>query len=559
MLTRKDILRLRYDKETSRVERTTSTGDMDKFQETICAFSNDMANSRKPGYLLIGVKDNGDLSGLKVDDKLFIKISSIRSSGNILPLPTMTTETYEFEDGDVLVVEVQPSLFPPVRYRGRTFIRIGPRRDIASEAEERILTERRIAYMPTFDTTPCFQASLKDINLKAFKDIYLQRAIPAIVRKKDKRTPVEQMGALGLYDLEHDRPTFGAVALFGFNPRKFMPGLYVQFVRFKGKDKTSEVEDERQFEGGYVEMLPHLEAFLEMSVVKKKPIPVSLLREELIVNYPYWALRELLLNALLHRDMQGNGPIRIYEFENRVEIMNPGGLFGNARPENFPNVNDYRNPLLASAFKTLGYVNMFNRGVSEVQKQLLENGNEPAVFNVDNLTAFEVTIFNRKKSKVKGSKLKGASRGVLSQGVPSQGVPSQGVPSQGVPSQGVPSQGVPSQGVPSQGVPSQGVPSQGVPSQGVPSQGVPSQGVPSQGVPSQRRMTEGTRIVCDRIIEFCSEPRSLKEIAEFLGVKAFKRVKARYLDFLLKDGKIVMTIPDKPTSSNQKYISVNQA
>ena len=70
MISREEVEELRYSKETARVERTISTGDMDKFQEAICAFSNDMANSHKPGYLLIGVHDNGELSGLKVDDKL---------------------------------------------------------------------------------------------------------------------------------------------------------------------------------------------------------------------------------------------------------------------------------------------------------------------------------------------------------------------------------------------------------------------------------------------------------------------------------------------------------
>ena len=67
MLSREEVEELRCSKETARVERTISTSDMDKFQEAICAFSNDMSNSRKPGYLLIGMHDNGELSGLKVD------------------------------------------------------------------------------------------------------------------------------------------------------------------------------------------------------------------------------------------------------------------------------------------------------------------------------------------------------------------------------------------------------------------------------------------------------------------------------------------------------------
>ena len=70
-----------------------------------------------------------------------------------------------------------------------------------------------------------------------------------------------------------------------------------------------------------------------------------------------------------------------------------GGLYGNnARSENFPSVNDYRNPLVASAMKTLGYVNMFNRGVGQVQADLKENGNQPAEFNVNLITAFKVEV-----------------------------------------------------------------------------------------------------------------------------------------------------------------------
>ena len=164
MISKTELQELLQSTETFRVERTTSTGDMDKFQEAICAFANDMPGSRKKGYLLIGVKNNGQIDGLKVDDALMKKISAIRSDGNILPLPIMSVERFEFPDGDLLVAEVSPSLLPPVRYRGRTFVRIGPRRDIASEAEERILLERRTSYMATFDAMPCLAANMADVD-----------------------------------------------------------------------------------------------------------------------------------------------------------------------------------------------------------------------------------------------------------------------------------------------------------------------------------------------------------------------------------------------------------
>ena len=394
MITKEEIQDLLHSTETYRVERTVSTGDMDKLQEAICAFSNDLPNSRKKGYLIIGAHDNGQLSELKVTDDLLKKIAAIRSNGNILPIPVMNVDRYEFPEGDLLVAEVSPSDLPPVRYRGRTFVRIGPRRDIATEAEERILSERRMSFMATFDTTPCFAAKLSDINTDLLHDKYLVPLLGKDVVDSDSRPIEEQMAAVGMYDTEHSCPTYAALVLFGHKPRRFMPGLYVQYVNFRGKDVTSEVINEMQLEGNYCEVLPRLESLLELSVIKKKPVFVSILREEMVNNYPYNAIRELLLNACMHRDLQSNTPLRFYEYADHLEILNPGGLYGNARPENFPSVNDYRNPLVASAMKTMGYVNMFNRGVGQVQTDLKENKNKPALFDVSLITAFKVNVFS---------------------------------------------------------------------------------------------------------------------------------------------------------------------
>ncbi len=74
--------------------------------------------------------------------------------------------------------------------------------------------------------------------------------------------------------------------------------------------------------------------------------------------------------------------------------MNAGGLYGEARPENFPMVNDYRNPIVAEAMKEMKYVNMFNQGVKRVQDMLSENGNKEAAFDVSKLTVFCVEVYS---------------------------------------------------------------------------------------------------------------------------------------------------------------------
>ncbi|ALO29461.1 hypothetical protein PGS_00007200 [Porphyromonas gingivalis A7A1-28] len=96
------------------------------------------------------------------------------------------------------------------------------------------------------------------------------------------------------------------------------------------------------------------------------------------------------MNAIMHRDYEGNAPIQFYEYDDHIEIQNPGGLYGKVSPDNFPNVSDYRNPFIAEAMKVLGYVNRFSRGVYRVQKELEENGNGQASFDFSLITAFRV-------------------------------------------------------------------------------------------------------------------------------------------------------------------------
>ena len=88
-----------------------------------------------------------------------------------------------------------------------------------------------------------------------------------------------------------------------------------------------------------------------------------MLRESTVRDYPPAAVRELLNNAIMHRWYEAAGPVRLHWFSDRIELQSPGGLYGEARPENFPRRNAYRNPVLAEAMKVLGFVNRFGRGV----------------------------------------------------------------------------------------------------------------------------------------------------------------------------------------------------
>lgn len=391
MITKEELQHILSDTESYHIERTASTDNADKFCQAICAFSNDLPGNGENGYLILGVHDNGKLSGLKVDDKLLLQITNIRTDGNILPQPIMTVEKFSFENGDVLVAEVQPSEFPPVRYKGRVWVRVGPRKSIASEAEEKILTERRLSNVHTFDAMPCLGTTLPDLDISLIRKEFLPQAVAEDILAEDKRPIEEQLASLGLYDLRYNCPTNGAIILFGINPERYLHGSYVQYVRFKGKDRAGDIINEHKFSGNLCKGLVKIDTFIETSISQKRPIPVSVLREETVYSYPYWATRELLMNSIMHRDYETNAPVLFYEYDDRIEVQNPGGLYGKVSPANFPNVSDYRNPFIAEAMKVLGYVNRFSRGVYRVQKELTENGNGEAFFDFSLITAFRVT------------------------------------------------------------------------------------------------------------------------------------------------------------------------
>lgn len=244
--------------------------------------------------------------------------------------------------------------------------------------------------MQTFDALPCFEATIEDLDIDLFRQRYLPLAFPEEVLKKDSRKVEHQLQALGFFNVKYNCPTFAGVIMFGKKPERFLPGCYVQYVKFAGKGRAGKILSEYKFSGNLMNILYELDTFVKTTITNRRPVPVSALREEMVYDYPHWATRELLMNSVCHRDYEGNGPVQFYQYDDRLEILNPGGLYGKATPENFPYVNDYRNGVIAEAMKVLGFVNRYSRGVQAVQEELKANGNPEAEFQLHLRTAFLV-------------------------------------------------------------------------------------------------------------------------------------------------------------------------
>ena len=212
-------------------------------------------------------------------------------------------------------------------------------------------------------------------------------AIAPEILEENHRDLLEQMASLGFWDSKEECATNAGALLFATLPQAWFPGAWVQYVRFEGDGLDSEPIDERSFTGDLISILRQLDEFLK-PLFPAHPTSASVLREREITPYPTQAVRELLMNAIMHRDYESNAPVRFYWFSNRIEIQNPGGLFGAVTPETFPGQNDYRNPKIAEAMKVLGYVNRFGRGIYRIQAALEQNGNPRAEFNYSEPTMF---------------------------------------------------------------------------------------------------------------------------------------------------------------------------
>jgi len=371
------------DLESDRVERKESLSSPERIRQAICAFANDLPDHRSPGYIFLGADNSGQPTQLPITEQVLLTLADMKTDGNILPIPSLTVQKVTLRRVPVAVVEVHPSEMPPVRLRGQAWIRVGPRRAVATLDEERRLTERRITGAKTFDQQPCTEAGLDDLLLEPFRAEYLPKVVDVSVVAVNNRLPEEQLASLRFFDVRRGFPTHAGILVFGRDPLPFVPGAYIQFVRYDGNSLADPVRSHKVMTGNLVTQLRQLDELLPIQI-RTKRVPGKRLQRRDKADYPLVAVRELALNAVMHRSYEGtSAPVRISWFEDRVEIQNPGGLYGQVTPENFRQVSDYRNPVIAEAMKGLGYVEKFGSGIARALEAFRANGNEPAEFTFE--------------------------------------------------------------------------------------------------------------------------------------------------------------------------------
>lgn len=397
-MTDAELEEMLNDIESDRIERKEAASDMDKIRQAVCAFANDLPAHGLPGVLFIGVDDRGVPVNLQITDRLLQNLASMRGDGAILPFPSIDVQKRHLRGSDVAVVLVHPSADPPVRFKGIVWIRSGPRRGIANPGDERRLSEKRRYHDQPFDIRPIFEATIAAIDEEMFRRTYIPAAIDPEVVRENQRSLEQQLLATRF---ANPGPPLCATVLgilsVGKSPTDWIPCAYLQFLRIDGASLTDPIKNQKELRGPLPQFLLELEDLIKNSIEASADFTsgaVELRRSD----YPIVALQQVVRNAVLHRTYENtNAPIRLYWFNDRVEIQSPGGPYGQVTRMNFgrDGASDYRNPHLAAVMKELGYVQRFGFGIALTRLEMSKNGNPPPEFLVEDA---HVAVILRRRS-----------------------------------------------------------------------------------------------------------------------------------------------------------------
>lgn len=392
--------------ETKNIEfKKAKDGVPENLYDTFSSFSNTSG-----GIIIFGVdeKNNYNVSGISNPDILQKKVAeqSLLMEPKIRPIITIC----EYKGKIIASAEIpELDVFnKPCYYSGKgkmkgSYIRVGdadlPMTDyeIYSFDAFKYKTEDELRCKERIDSD-----IFNDIAINAYLDKLLSQK-PNLVNL-DKNTILKMNGIIDKNNL----PTICGIMNFGKYPQIFSPNLDIVAVKCAcneyGVADCNDVRflDNKLLDGTISEMLKLALSFVISNIKKATRVNEYGIRED-IFEYPIKALREIILNALIHRDYSihtENDPIRLIIYDDRIEITNPGGLYGRLSIDDLGKVrSDIRNPFIASILEILEVTENRYSGIPTIYAEMKKAGLMEPVF--ENLRGtFKVTLYNSKKKEL---------------------------------------------------------------------------------------------------------------------------------------------------------------
>jgi len=368
--------------ETQTLElKAAAQGCPTRLYDTLSSFS----NQDEGGTILFGVDEQAGFVPVGVYDAQDLMKHVTEQCGQMMPVirPVFTTllkNGKAFVSAEIPGIDVADR---PCFYAGKgrlkgSYVRTGDADQPMTEYEIYSYEAFRRKYQD--DIRPVEQAGWSTLN-KDSLELYLSKL--KVGRPNLSKLKAEEICELvGL--TREGIPTLAAVLLFSLFPQGYFPQLCVTAVSVPGTEvgqlgpEGERFLDNRRIEGTLTEMLEDALAFVRKNIRIKTIIDTETGKRADREDYPLTAVREAILNALIHRDysLHTEGmPIQILLFEDRLEIKSPGGLYGRLRLDQLGKVQpDTRNPVLAVAMEVLGETENRYSGIPTMRRELARAG-----------------------------------------------------------------------------------------------------------------------------------------------------------------------------------------
>ena len=368
--------------------------------ETLCSF----ANQRGGGIIVLGLDEGQRFATVGVADVGKTQADLASLCDQMEPPLRPLIRVHGFEGHQLVVAEIPevPQQQKPCYYRGSglytgSFVRVADGDRQMSQYEVHYFLENR--GQPRHDAQIVEGASRADLDAEALQDF---------LRRVRGRRP--RLATLGDEDLlrqlhvieENHRVTLAGLLCFARFPQQWLPSLTITFLHFPGTQADQlgphgeRFLDNRRFDGPLpLALKDALNAVV--GAMKKRNLIQGLIREE-IPEYPPDAVREALVNAVAHRDyseIARGSQVQIQMYQNRLEIHNPGGLFGTVNEDNLgePGVQASRNQYLVQLLEDLGPAENRGSGIVTMMRATRQAQMSPPEFR-DQPTYFRVIFSN---------------------------------------------------------------------------------------------------------------------------------------------------------------------
>ena len=388
-LTSMTLDELRFSEKTQIFDRKSAKISSASLVNTIISFAN-----ADGGLIAIGIEENGDITGINeyqqnINELLTATINYCRPS---LSLEKEYVDCIDYlgNKNRILLLSVPLDQNLYTNNRDESFLRVG-------DHSKKLSFDERLEFMYSkgafnYENTPLHETSLNDLDFNFIAQYCKQIKYP--------KTPEEYIEQNGYTKkiLNQEKLTVAAVLLFAKNPQQFMPRARVRFTRYDGVEEkfgsNINVIQDRMFSGRILDVLRNTLSFVETQIKRFTNLD-SDANFFSYAEYPKFVWKELIVNAIAHRDYSLRGTdIQIKMFNDHITVESPGRLPSMVRIDNIRKTHYSRNPKIAQFLFDYNYVREFGEGVNRIFKEMKEAGLKDPEYKSQNLMLY-ATIRNQ--------------------------------------------------------------------------------------------------------------------------------------------------------------------